>query len=648
VLPLTLWSVLVGWAENLVTVFLIIAPVILWWLMILCIFYVYYLIIKVMWIAAKWLLVRIWNCLKCYCDPYYWLWRRHSGVVTLPVEETKPQTLVLEVSTDTVKVAAPKSELEMGIDQSIFLKVDCKPNVSSIAGLLSIRVVPAAGGKIIGMASRVIFQGQTCLMTNAHVWQHVINSSSNCLIEHKGITTPALAWDGLLYSGKEDLDVVLIKVPDQVWSLLGNPTPRKLGAFRRNASVMVYGFVKNQLNSSSGRAFVSDKYLQLYHACSTDYGFSGTPIFMGNVIVGIHIGIAPCKTLNKGTVCFFRDRELTETSTTDIENFKFVVDLPGLVESKNVKYRSNYFDYSVNYEGNFAVISKVGRHNPNQAGHWSLQDDFEETFTNIGTDVDVRNFNSWETGIPVTELVKVDFFNPGEKEAIFAKKVFPKTPSPQKRKDKGKLRDVVDTNSLESPIDNAENEKRQEDSKTVGNREKGFQQGASTSRSLESTQSTSGKKVKSVKKEQVCSTSVDVPTGLMGLSEDQLRRLVKLLSLNEHLLQSGVTHEEMQQLRENPSFSKPVGSETVIQVVNMSRKAEKIYNRICRSREFRKALEKCTVPECFLLQKKAFQFSMSPHIVRSRNPVQDFLSTCLLDTIANSSIDIVDSSLGRC
>jgi hypothetical protein len=92
-----------------------------------------------------------------------------------------------------------------------------------------------------------------------------------------------------------DMDVEAFSIPQAIWAVLGARSSA-LAEARLGATVTVYGH--NELGEESlsiGTLNRCDEFMAFRHNASTMPGDSGTPIFMGDKVVGIHQKAAPFK-----------------------------------------------------------------------------------------------------------------------------------------------------------------------------------------------------------------------------------------------------------------------------------------------------------------------------------------------------------------
>jgi hypothetical protein len=87
------------------------------------------------------------------------------------------------------------------------------------------------------------------------------------------------------------------------------------------------------------------------------------------------------------------------------------------------------------------------------------------------------------------------------------------------------------------------------------------------------------------------------------------------------VLQSGVGHRSLQQQNDSPSSPRPENIEVL--VILLTRRQERLYNRICHTRRFQQALRAHPSPST--LRRNLLDFVMSSNTASIGNPLQDFL-----------------------
>lgn len=144
------------------------------------------------------------------------------------------------------------------------------------------------GQRVLGMGARVRHNGSTYLMTASHVW----NGSAPALYLRKNHVEIEVSKDLPIVAGSKDLrvDVVLVKVDDKVWSAL-QVKAAALKCLESRTPVTCYGDVGDALLASSGMATKGFYVHQIVHGSTTAQGWSGTPLYSGDSIVGTHLAV---------------------------------------------------------------------------------------------------------------------------------------------------------------------------------------------------------------------------------------------------------------------------------------------------------------------------------------------------------------------
>ncbi|AKN81081.1 polyprotein P2a [Cymbidium chlorotic spot virus] len=164
---------------------------------------------------------------------------------------------------------------------------------SEPASLVSI----SNGTDVVGMGSRVNYNGTTWLLTASHVW----NGASPLLYLAKGglQTEVSAEWPVGLSCTHRTADFVLVKVPDRVWSRLGVKSA-PLSAMAKTSIVTIFSDSNGTMLSSAGRAVHGEYSHDIQHTCSTTNGWSGSPLYYKGAVVGIHCGLKDFGVSNRG------------------------------------------------------------------------------------------------------------------------------------------------------------------------------------------------------------------------------------------------------------------------------------------------------------------------------------------------------------
>jgi len=87
----------------------------------------------------------------------------------------------------------------------------------------------------------------------------------------------------------KEFDVFAKKLLPKIWSQVGvNVSSTKTRSFYQQ-TVSAVGFVDGLLVTSAGKTIDSSGPMELHHTASTNKGFSGSPLYSGNSVVGMHI-----------------------------------------------------------------------------------------------------------------------------------------------------------------------------------------------------------------------------------------------------------------------------------------------------------------------------------------------------------------------
>ena len=143
----------------------------------------------------------------------------------------------------------------------------------------------------MGSGSRVKYNGATYLLTAAHVWN---GRSENLYVIKRGKMIKVESnWKIVRGASHDDLDFMLIDVPQAVWSELHVQAAPMLPLTRNTQVSITGGDVSTKLIVSYGEAVIDPKRPHvIHHKCSTAPRWSGAPIMSKGSIVGIHLGTA--------------------------------------------------------------------------------------------------------------------------------------------------------------------------------------------------------------------------------------------------------------------------------------------------------------------------------------------------------------------
>lgn len=150
-------------------------------------------------------------------------------------------------------------------------------------------------GHVVGMGARVHCGSDSLLLTSFHVVQNgKLNDlylAKYSVASKEGLRVPIdREWNVEYVSPTKDADIIAIRVPASVWSRLGVKAA-KVGAVKGRLPVVAYGAESTQrVFSSTGFAYAREdsKKFAGSHSCSTKRGWSGTPLYYKDLVVGVH------------------------------------------------------------------------------------------------------------------------------------------------------------------------------------------------------------------------------------------------------------------------------------------------------------------------------------------------------------------------
>jgi hypothetical protein len=464
---------------------------------------------------------------------------------------------------------------EMAVAGSFPVKTGLKTTQGP--GVLSIR---DASGNVRGMACRIDFKGRSVMQTADHVYAAMCQEK-DLFVEHKGKQLPFVLkdWKILLQSPAPFLDIVLLAEPTAFFSNLGVKSlkTRILNPFKM---VSLHGYSEGEIEITYGIVHQTDKAFIFNHKCSTKNGFSGTPIFQDGYVVGIHTGADVLKGENFGTSCFWLETDKKEGDYEHANKNTFVRDFPEGVKTQKSYYRVGSKGYSVeNHNRDIKVAFDIGMDNWYDDDNWDLNLQYESDF-----------------------LVQVTATSPVQKQVA---------------KDKGagvssvQLEDCsreIGPGSISGALNKPSAKKKTRRSRSSGNSE-----------------DMKSRKVKPSLKELDSKKSVSARIALMEDAQQAILHRLEQLVPSERRLQSGTIPHEMQDRNLSLYYFSAPGS--ILWKHALTRKQEKLYNKICHTRKYQQALKDRSCADAHALRTRTLEYVMYSSIVLKENPLQDFLST---------------------
>nr|QQP18743.1 polyprotein P2a [Lucerne transient streak virus] len=159
-------------------------------------------------------------------------------------------------------------------------------------------VLLKSGSQTVGFGARVSYEGCSDYLLTAH---HVIEPHEKLDLCKRGKVIPDLDLTTTYDCEDKFAEFAMIKVPSNYWSRLGVGVA-KLSALSKKSTVSLYGGTSSTgLTCSSGFAYKGKSGYAIVHEASTTKGWSGTPLYVGNNIVGVHTGCGKAGETNRGT-----------------------------------------------------------------------------------------------------------------------------------------------------------------------------------------------------------------------------------------------------------------------------------------------------------------------------------------------------------
>lgn len=164
---------------------------------------------------------------------------------------------------------------EMAISTSKFNLQDKLPT-----GVVSLLV----NGDPVGMGSRVVLGNKSYLLTAKHLQRALVGEQT-----YMCSNTKSWRINKCSFWASQDLDLMLVDIPETVWSLLGVKS-LSIGEAVPGDTVQLTGYSNGTLAFSVGTLLRAGNMFLLKHTSSTLPSWSGTPVIVKNKIVAVHTG----------------------------------------------------------------------------------------------------------------------------------------------------------------------------------------------------------------------------------------------------------------------------------------------------------------------------------------------------------------------
>lgn len=232
--------------------------------------------------------------------------------------------------------------------QECAVNYSTESNVATGSEPASLVVLQTEAGVNLGAASRVQHGGSSVLLTASHVLRTGKAAGPVYIAKHnknnKSLMRVLLdpEWPAVFGCGHADVDLAAIRVPDTAWSLLGVGTAKVVKPTLGKTACRVFGFKTGDKTwrSSTGTATAGEHNCSLVHTCTTYPGWSGSPLYMGNSIIGIHREAHKLGESNLATIAFpfFLRKEDSGDKTVpfkELEDQEMIPSLrPGMVSAQ--------------------------------------------------------------------------------------------------------------------------------------------------------------------------------------------------------------------------------------------------------------------------------------------------------------------------
>jgi hypothetical protein len=455
------------------------------------------------------------------------------------------------------------------------------------------------------MGFRTSFNGKSVIGTAAHVWKEFTRQGDSFFIEANNTTVPLNIADYKLAFYSKERDIILFYPPQTLWSVL-RVKQIPSAAYVKGKQIMVVGYKNGKLTTSFGSLFGErDGGFGLTHYASTLKGYSGTPIIYQGKMVGVHLASNGIDS-NLGVSCVwlhFKENGISSDEYYegfDARSYEIVSELPkGKV--RRMRFRTFDYEYEAEQVGRFVKIGSAVNVSGNQ--HWTVEDDLNDLYD------EEYSRDHWESRFsPVPSTV-------------------PSSSGSTKRNRRRSKRSSGNT-VQESGF--PKGEESPQSTLTDLSKEKLKRSATLKKKNVPASQkSIPGEAISGVSAppQQMDSDFVkSVNARLAAMEEKQqfaLSRLNEQLNLKP-VLQSGIIRQDTPALSVSPCLSRLPSTD--VSIVLMSRKQEKLYNKICHTRKFQQALRDRTPDQIRDLRLKLLDYVMSLTTRLRGNPHQDFLS----------------------
>jgi len=212
-------------------------------------------------------------------DPRY-------GYVAPAIYDGKSFDVILPIS--ALSTASTRKEtVEMAVENSRLQPLESSQTPKSLVALYSHDLLSGWGSRIKGL------DGQEYLLTALHVWE--TNITHLC---KDGKKVPISGCPIVASSADSDLDFVLVSVPKNAWSVLGVGVAR-LELLKRRTVVTVYGGLDSKTTYCATGVAELENPFRIVTKVTTTGGWSGSPLYHKDAIVGLHLGARPSAGVNR-------------------------------------------------------------------------------------------------------------------------------------------------------------------------------------------------------------------------------------------------------------------------------------------------------------------------------------------------------------
>jgi V8-like Glu-specific endopeptidase len=258
------------------------------------------------------------------------------------------------------------------------------------------------------------FRYEDYLITALHVANTITNGLANCYLsgvkeDKKGrcyinnlgamlVKTKLFDVDSNDYSGPHD--VYAIQLDKTMWAKLQvTKVSIKKGSFY-NQAISAVGFSSSMLVTSAGKTLPDSGRFELHHTASTNKGFSGSPLFSGSSVVGMHVAGTSKNNIAIRIEAIVFHLKRNESNEWFLEYYE-----------DNWKWKGKTVDFFEEDEGDFSLVARG-----NGAVIYGLtRDEVRELFPSRFEETEAEYYGEHPSDAPPLSIPAFKYPQPGDK-----------------------------------------------------------------------------------------------------------------------------------------------------------------------------------------------------------------------------------------